>query len=114
MLNRARAIENGAVVVAPCAVGEVPGGGAAYGHSLIVSPWGEVLGDGGSGVGYIVETVDIGSRRRGARARPEPRARPALPRPGGIRLQAARRRLTAAPVRATVPGRYLPPAGQAG
>ncbi len=61
VLNRARAIENGAVVVAPCAVGEVPGGGAAYGHSLIVSPWGEVLGDGGSGVGYIVETVDIGS-----------------------------------------------------
>ena len=61
VLNRARAIENGAVVVAPCAVGEVPGGGAAYGHSLIVSPWGEVLADGGSGVGFLVETVDVGS-----------------------------------------------------
>ena len=61
VLNRARAIENGAVVVAPCAVGEVPGGGAAYGHSLIVSPWGEVLADGGPGVGHVVATVDVES-----------------------------------------------------
>ena len=61
VLNRARAIENGAVVVAPCAVGEVPGGGAAYGHSLIVSPWGEVLADGGDSVGYVVATVDVES-----------------------------------------------------
>ena len=62
VLNRARAIENGAVVVAPCAVGAVPGGGAAYGHSLIVSPWGEVLADGGGdGAGYAVATVDVES-----------------------------------------------------
>ena len=61
VLNRARAIENGAVVVAPCAVGAVPGGGAAYGHSLVVAPWGEVLADGGDGVGYVVTTVDIES-----------------------------------------------------
>ena len=61
VLNRARAIENGAVVVAPCAVGAVPGGGGAYGHSLIVSPWGEVLADGGDGVGYVVATVDVES-----------------------------------------------------
>ena len=61
VLNRARAIENGAVVVAPCAVGAVPGGGAAYGHSLIVSPWGEVLADGGDGAGYVVATVDVES-----------------------------------------------------
>ena len=61
VLNRARAIENGAVVVAPCAVGAVPGGGAAYGHSLVVSPWGEVLADGGDGVGHVVTTVDVDS-----------------------------------------------------
>ena len=61
VLNRARAIENGAVVVAPCAVGAVPGGGAAYGHSLVVSPWGEVLADGGDSVGYVVTTVDVES-----------------------------------------------------
>ena len=40
VLNRARAIENGAVVVAPCAVGAVPGGGAAYG-TLSLSRRGE-------------------------------------------------------------------------
>ena len=61
VLNRARAIENGAVLVAPCAVGAVPGGGAAYGHSLIVSPWGDVLADGGDGVGWVVTTVDVDS-----------------------------------------------------
>ena len=61
VLNRARAIENGAVVVAPCAVGAVPGGGAVYGHSLIISPWGEVLADGGDGVSTIVVTVDMES-----------------------------------------------------
>ena len=61
VLNRARAIENGAVVVAPCAVGAVPGGGAAYGHSLIVSPWGEVLADGGEEAGHTLATVDVES-----------------------------------------------------
>ena len=61
VLIRARAIENGAVVVAPCAAGSIPGGGEVYGHSLIISPWGEVLADGGEDVGVIVSTVDLGS-----------------------------------------------------
>ena len=61
VLNRARAIENGAVVVAPCAAGSIPGGGEVFGHSLIISPWGEVLADGGEDVGVIVATVDLGS-----------------------------------------------------
>ncbi len=61
VLNRARAIENGAVVVAPCATGPVAGGGAAYGHSLVVSPWGEVLADGGEDPGHVVATVDVES-----------------------------------------------------
>ena len=61
VLNRARAIENGAVVVAPCSVGPVPGGGAVYGHSLIVSPWGEILAEGGDGVGVIVAALDMES-----------------------------------------------------
>ena len=60
VLNRARAIENGAFVVAPCAHGPCPGGGAAYGHSLIVSPWGEVLADGGTGrPGVVQATIDL-------------------------------------------------------
>ena len=61
VLNRARAIENGAVLVAPCATGSIPGGGEVYGHSLIISPWGEVLADGGEGVGVIIADVDMDS-----------------------------------------------------
>ena len=40
VLNRARAIENGCFIIAPCAVGPIPGGGESYGHSLIIDPWG--------------------------------------------------------------------------
>jgi predicted amidohydrolase len=59
VLNRARAIENGAFVIAPCAVGPVEGGGASYGHSLIVSPWGEVIADGGEEPGVAQATIDL-------------------------------------------------------
>lgn len=43
VLLRARAIENGAFVVAPAQVGTHEGGRATYGHSMIISPWGEIL-----------------------------------------------------------------------
>lgn len=59
VLNRARAIENGAFVVSPCAIGPVPGGGEAYGHSLIIGPWGEVLADGGAERGVAMARVDL-------------------------------------------------------
>lgn len=59
VLNRARAIENGSFVIAPCAIGDVPGGGESYGHSLIVNPWGEVLIDGGSKAGIVHALVDL-------------------------------------------------------
>lgn len=59
ILNRARAIENGAFVVAPCAVGPVPGGGESYGHSLIVDPWGRVLADGGGLPGVVQTKIDL-------------------------------------------------------
>ena len=58
VLNRARAIENGAFVIAPCATGAVPGGGACYGHSLVVDPWGRVLADGGEGGGVVYANID--------------------------------------------------------
>ena len=59
VLNRARAIENGAFVVAPCAVGKVEGGGESYGYSLIINPWGEVLADAGSDSGLINANIDL-------------------------------------------------------
>lgn len=59
VLNRARAIENGAFVLAPCAIGPIEGGGESYGHSLIVGPWGEVIADGGTLPGVVHATVDL-------------------------------------------------------
>lgn len=59
VLQRARAIEHGAYVVAPCQYGEISGGGACFGHSLIVDPWGEVLADGGDAEGIIVADLDM-------------------------------------------------------
>jgi len=59
VLNRARAIENGAFVVAPCAIGKVEGGGESYGHSLIINPWGEILADGGADSGFINVNINL-------------------------------------------------------
>lgn len=58
ILNKARAIETGSYVVAPCMIGSISGGGETYGHSLIVDPWGRVLADGGTDVGVVVADVD--------------------------------------------------------
>lgn len=60
ILNQARAVENGAFMISPCAIGPVPGGGEAYGHSLIIAPWGEVLADGGDQPGVVMADVDLG------------------------------------------------------
>ena len=59
VLNRARAIEHGAFVVAPCQYGTFPGGGEAYGHSLVIDPWGKVLAEGGSGETVVMATIDL-------------------------------------------------------
>lgn len=59
VLNRARAIENTAFMVSACAIGPVPGGGESYGHSLIVSPWGDVLADGGNLPGIVQARIDL-------------------------------------------------------
>jgi len=59
ILNQARAVENGAFMISPCAIGPVPGGGEAYGHSLIIAPWGEILADGGDQPGVVMADVDL-------------------------------------------------------
>jgi predicted amidohydrolase len=58
VLLRARAIENGAFVLAPAQGGKHANGRSTYGHSLIVSPWGDVLAEGGSEPGVIVAEID--------------------------------------------------------
>lgn len=55
VLQRARAIENSAFVIAAAQVGEHEDGRNTYGHSLVVAPWGEVLLDMGGeepGIGF--------------------------------------------------------------
>ncbi|KNG93524.1 carbon-nitrogen hydrolase family protein [Pseudaestuariivita atlantica] len=59
VLNRARAIENTRFVVSACAIGPIPGGDESYGHSLVVSPWGEVLADGSTLPGVVHAQIDL-------------------------------------------------------
>lgn len=59
VLNRARAIETGSFVIAPCQYGTLAGGSQCYGHSLIVDPWGRVLADGGDDEGIVTAEIDL-------------------------------------------------------
>lgn len=59
LLQRARAIENGAYVISPGQCGTVSGGAECYGHSLIVDPWGRVLADGGGKPGIVIAEIDL-------------------------------------------------------
>lgn len=58
VLLRARAIENGAFVIAPAQGGVHANGRRTYGHSLIVSPWGEILAEGGTEPGVVLAEID--------------------------------------------------------
>jgi predicted amidohydrolase len=59
VLMRARAIETGCFVLAPAQCGAHAGNRKTYGHSLVVAPWGEVLADGGEGVGVTMCDLDL-------------------------------------------------------
>ena len=58
VLLRARAIENGAFVIAPAQGGTHANGRKTYGHSLVIGPWGEVLAEAGSEPGVIFAEID--------------------------------------------------------
>lgn len=58
VLLRARAIENGAFVIAPAQGGKHANGRSTYGHSMIIAPWGEVLAEAGIDPGVIVADID--------------------------------------------------------
>jgi predicted amidohydrolase len=59
VLLRARAIEAGAFVVAAAQSGRHADGRETYGHSLVVSPWGEVLLDMGDGIGVGFADIEL-------------------------------------------------------
>lgn len=61
VLLRARAIENGCFVLAAAQSGRHESGRSTYGHSLVVSPWGDILADAGDvQQGVIVADIDMG------------------------------------------------------
>jgi len=67
VLLRARAIENGAWIVAAAQVGDHADGRQTWGQSMIVAPWGEVVADlGRDGPGHVTVDLDL-SRREAAR-----------------------------------------------
>ncbi|MFO7477669.1 MAG: carbon-nitrogen hydrolase family protein [Methyloceanibacter sp.] len=68
VLLRARAIETGAFVLAATQGGLHENGRTTFGHSLIVSPWGEVLAEAGEAPGVIFADIDLSASAE-ARAR---------------------------------------------
>lgn len=59
VLLRARAIETGCFVVAAAQAGRHQNGRSTYGHSMIVDPWGKVLGElGAEGEGVLCADIE--------------------------------------------------------
>ena len=63
VLLRARAIETGCFVIAAAQTGTHPSSEGksrkTYGHSMVVSPWGEILADGGIEQGIVTCELDL-------------------------------------------------------
>ena len=63
-LLTARAIENGAFVIAPAQGGTHEDGRQTYGHSLIIGPWGEILAEAdGDEPGVVVAEINPAAAR---------------------------------------------------
>ncbi len=58
-LLRARAIENQVYIIAPDQTGRHPASMDAYGHSMIVDPWGKVIAHAGTEPGLILAEIDL-------------------------------------------------------
>lgn len=58
VLLRARAIENGAFVIAPAQCGTHDGGRKTYGHSMVINPWGKVIAEAGSEPTILYANID--------------------------------------------------------
>ncbi len=58
LLNRARAVENLAYVIAAAQTGHHPNGRETWGHSMIVDPWGKVLAERARDPGVVMAVID--------------------------------------------------------
>lgn len=61
ILLRARAIENLSYVIAPNQAGQHACGRASFGHSMIISPWGDILAECHEEEGVITAEIDLTS-----------------------------------------------------
>lgn len=59
ILVRARAIENATFLIAAAQNGFHEDGRETYGHSLVVSPWGEIIAEKKEGTGILMATLDL-------------------------------------------------------
>jgi predicted amidohydrolase len=60
ILLRARAIETGCWVIAAAQAGHHENGRSTYGHSMIIDPWGKIVGQlGGERPGVLVVDIDL-------------------------------------------------------
>ncbi len=59
LMQRARAVEASAFVIAPAQTGHHADGRDTYGHSLVIDPWGDVLLDMGTEPGLGFATLDL-------------------------------------------------------
>ena len=84
VLLRARAIENGAWVIAPSQIGGPPGQ-PAYGHTMVVDPWGIVVAQAPDREAIVHAVIDTDRDGRSG-ASPGPRKPSAGDVPFGLRL----------------------------
>lgn len=59
VLLRARAIETGSFILAAAQGGRHESGRETFGHSLAVSPWGDILAEGGTDPAVIMADIDL-------------------------------------------------------
>ena len=69
-LLKARAIETGCFILAPAQTGLHQCGRKSFGHSLIISPWGEIIEDAGRDVCLINAKIDLDEVKRARLAIP--------------------------------------------
>lgn len=63
-LLRARAIENGAYVIAAAQAGKHQDGRETFGHSLVVDPWGEIIFEADDRPGFGIFECDLGKVKK--------------------------------------------------
>ena len=64
LLMRARAVENCCYLVAACQGGEHDSGRQTWGHSMVVDPWGRIVGEFDKGAGVLVVEIDHDIRKQ--------------------------------------------------